>query len=317
MRQTQQDLWLDPDPNAAPGILLSDRIRFYVERVKLIDPFEEAALRPASYTLHVGSEYLMSQTGGKLVEGDLQRDGKVVIPPNGLIYVRFLERINLPYYLIARFNLRVKQVYRGLLLGTGPQVDPGFEGHLGCPIHNFTDEDKTLHFREPIATIDFEKTTPLGHVAADEDERRATVGNATALPGLNGYPCILFEETRDRRLREYLPPAESIRSSVLALQAEMDSVRREWTIYRRLAAIAGLGVALGVAALILTAAGMTFDAYRELKSDLARMGETIAQIQARRDSEPMARQPDGRSGPPETAAPKGVRGKVDDAQGKK
>src|SRR2546425_2704993 len=41
-------------------------------------------------------------------------EGKVEIPPNGLIYIRFLEEVNIPCYLIARFNLRVKQVYRGL-----------------------------------------------------------------------------------------------------------------------------------------------------------------------------------------------------------
>jgi len=132
--------------------------------VNLIYPFDERELRPASYTLHAGPEYLISLPG-KLVEGNLEREERVVIPPNGLIYIRFLEEVNIPYYMIARFNLRVKQVYRGLLLGTGPQVDPGFRGHLGCPIHNFTDEDKVLHYRERLITIDFEKTTPFAQTS--------------------------------------------------------------------------------------------------------------------------------------------------------
>src|SRR5882762_2753758 len=80
------DFWRDPDPHGIPGILLSDRIRLYVDRANLIYPFDEAALRPAAYTLHVGSEYLMSLPGKRLVEGDLEKEGQVVIPPNGLIY---------------------------------------------------------------------------------------------------------------------------------------------------------------------------------------------------------------------------------------
>jgi deoxycytidine triphosphate deaminase len=158
----EKDFWLDPDKDSPAGLLLSDRIKFYREKVNLIHPFDEKFLEPASYTLHAGGEYLIHDESGKRISGVLGPGGKVIIPPNGLIYIRFLEEVNIPHYMIARFNLRVKQVYRGLLLGTGPQVDPGFRGHLGCPLHNFTNEEKTIEFFEKLVTIDFEKTTPLG-----------------------------------------------------------------------------------------------------------------------------------------------------------
>jgi deoxycytidine triphosphate deaminase len=278
------DFWIDPDPNESPGILLSDRIRFYVKKVNLVYPFDETELRPASYTLHAGTEYLISHPG-KLVEGDLERDGTVVIPPNGLIYIRFWEEVNIPYYMIARFNLRVKQVYRGLLLGTGPQVDPGFRGHLGCPIHNFTDEDKILHFKERLVTIDFEKTTPLAQVSflgkTDRELRSLSFDEfrrgITPVLGLTNQPCLIFRENVDRPLREYLPPGESVKSSVLALQGEVDRLKSQWTIFK--------AVAVGGALVGLLAAGaIVFDAYRDLKTDVVNLNKQLGQMEGSKGS---------------------------------
>ncbi len=52
-------------------------------------------------------------------------------------------------------------VYDGVLLGTGPQVDPGFSGALSCPLYNLTNMDLTIKRGQDFATIDFEKTTTL------------------------------------------------------------------------------------------------------------------------------------------------------------
>jgi hypothetical protein len=48
-----------------------------------------------------------------------------------------------------------------VLLGTGPQVDPGFSGALSCPLYNLTNMDLTIRRGQDFATIDFEKTTTL------------------------------------------------------------------------------------------------------------------------------------------------------------
>ncbi|MGH8613802.1 MAG: dCTP deaminase domain-containing protein, partial [Gammaproteobacteria bacterium] len=75
------------------------------------------------------------------------------------MYVSTAEKLNLPFYVAARFNLRVKWVYRGILLGTGPQVDPGFRGHLSCPLFNLTNRPIRIKLGDEFATIDFERTT--------------------------------------------------------------------------------------------------------------------------------------------------------------
>lgn len=83
------------------------------------------------------------------------------IPPFEVAVIKTGERINLPRFLIARWNIRVKWAYEGLLWVGGPQVDAGWVGHLLCPIYNLSDKEVTLKLGEPVAVIDFVKTTPF------------------------------------------------------------------------------------------------------------------------------------------------------------
>ncbi len=283
------DFWLDPDPDST-GILLSDRIEFYAKRVNLIVPFDRDSLGPASYTLHAGKEYLLNN-----VHGDLERDGTVQIPPNGLIYIRFYEEVNIPHYMIARFNLRVKQVYRGLLLGTGPQVDPGFKGHLNCPIHNFTDEPKVIRYRDSLVTIDFEKTTVFGQTSfsgKNMEDVKAFLGEVKSrnvpVIGINNLSCELFNKKADRPLKEYLPPGESVRSSIFELHQRVERYER---IFFWSAVVAGFGVA----GIIITAFAINyalysglesnfFNSYTDLKENVRQLSQAIGKLEGVNES---------------------------------
>ena len=61
-----------------------------------------------------------------------------------------------------RFNLQIRHVHRGLLLGTGPLVDPGYWGKLCIPLHNLTDEDYPISRDDGLIWVEFTKTT-AGH----------------------------------------------------------------------------------------------------------------------------------------------------------
>ncbi len=152
------DKWQYEDPHPDDqGILLSNRIHELCEQKLLIsDDYEEKNLRPAAYTLRVGPDYIDS--GGKFRHFTDEEDS-FIFEKNSIVYVSIKERLHLPYHIIARFNLRVNWVYDGILLGTGPQVDPGFTGFLSCPLYNLTDADVTIKRDQDFATIDFEKTT--------------------------------------------------------------------------------------------------------------------------------------------------------------
>ena len=203
-----EELWVDPidDDSKKGAVLLSDQIAFYVEKAKMISPFDAEAIRPASYLIHVGSEYYEDEVAYPLSEGD-----EVVIPENGLVYVKTREWLNVPYYLIARYNLEVKQLYRGFLLDNGLQIDPGYHGHFYCPLHNLTNQEKRLKYGDSFVVIDFIRTSPF---KATNGIDLASISNETDLLdadilGVGNKPITLFAKNRkkllsqDRRVTDY------------------------------------------------------------------------------------------------------------------
>lgn len=149
----------DPHRDEA-GVLLSDEIEFYVQYGKLIDPFSKCNLKAAGCELTVGDEVML---GGKYLElGNSSKTNKVCIPSFEVAVIKTAETVNLPRFLIARWNIRVAWAYKGLLWVGGPQVDPGFVGHLFCPIYNLSNKNVWLRKGDPLALMDFVKTTPYG-----------------------------------------------------------------------------------------------------------------------------------------------------------
>lgn len=138
------------------GVLLSDRIKRYCQDYKLIEPFDpERLLKPAGYDLTVGRNYSIRGEPGALNDGM-----RLEIEPYQVAIIETYETINMPEFLIGRWNIRVKLAYKGLLWVGEAQVDPGFRGHLCCPIYNLSEKTVPLDFREPLAMIDFVTTTP-------------------------------------------------------------------------------------------------------------------------------------------------------------
>jgi deoxycytidine triphosphate deaminase len=149
----------ETDPLPTTGVLLSDEIEFYVQRYKLIDPCNPANLKPAGYELTVGDEYMIGGNTKRLSK-EADKD-TLIIPPFEVVVIKTGERVNLPRFLIARWNIRVRWAYKGLLWVGGPQVDPGYVGYLFCPIYNLSDKAVTLRLGDQIALMDFVKTTPF------------------------------------------------------------------------------------------------------------------------------------------------------------
>ena len=115
-----------------PALLNSADIKKYVDKDCLIerDAFDDKRLKTASYEMR----FL-----GELHSWDMKKDGTldprcmkircgdaVKLPGNSITYLWMEEKLLLPEYIAARFNLHIRHVHKGILLGTGPMVDPGF-----------------------------------------------------------------------------------------------------------------------------------------------------------------------------------------------
>jgi len=160
LKANPEDLKKDPDPEIwrtwQGAVLLKDEIaRYCGEPIKLITPFGQKYLKPSSYHLRLGNK---CRVDGK--DYELSENNKILkIPRHSIAIVRTLEWLNIPGFLVARWNLKVKMVYKGLVWVGSLQVDSGYQGYLFCPLYNLSSKDQELVYEEPLFTIDFVKTT--------------------------------------------------------------------------------------------------------------------------------------------------------------
>src|ERR1039458_829765 len=216
-------MWEVPDEDVGgTGILLSDRIAFYADAVKLVDPLDRACLRPASYDLKVGDSYYFENRPEKVGP-----DGKIEIPPNGLVYIKIKERLNLPYYMIAKYSLRVTQVYRGLLIDNGLQVDPGYHGYIHVVVHNLTNEPRPVYKDEPFVSVEFNRSTPfkphdLRRVKTEKD----LITTGYVCRGFSGNRLVLFTKRPEdlglsREPSHFWPHGERNLSSTMEMREQI------------------------------------------------------------------------------------------------
>jgi len=247
------------------GVLLSDEIIFYAENCNLIAPFNRANLKPAGYELTVGDEYFIN---GTFLELDTEKNdkSKIVIPPFEVAILKTTEILRIPRYMIARWNIRVRHAYSGLLWVGGPQVDPGYVGHLFCPIYNLSDREVTLRAGEPLALIDFAKTTPFDPNKPESELRRYNFppkrsfledydvgGLKSALFTRAGQKLVEFDEqikTLESRFITFTQLSFTIFALVIALIALMSRVNAD-SISLSTAFFGAITVGLSIAALLI------------------------------------------------------------------
>lgn len=147
----------DPFPSIKPALLNSADILDYATATSMIKPFHSSNLKPASYEVEFdGIVYSWDENGDKH-ETNLNEKISYKLKKNSIAFLFTKVKFNLPDYIALRFNLKITHVHRGLLLGTGPLVDPGFEGNLLIPLHNLTTNDYELRVGEGLIWVEFTK----------------------------------------------------------------------------------------------------------------------------------------------------------------
>lgn len=162
-----------------------------------IEPFEEACLQPASYDVRVGSRAIITKslTLGELeelkkrVEKEVvkellvEREGSISIPPSGFALVTTEEYIKLSNQYAGHIGMRSYYTRKGLLLLSGLQIDPGFEGVLVLGICNLSPRTLIIEYKDPICTIEFHRLNfPVdepysGRYMAEQREGRIPAGD--------------------------------------------------------------------------------------------------------------------------------------------
>lgn len=152
----------DPLRHIPPALLNSADIQAYQEACKLIrgEEFDTRRLKAACYKVLCRGDVYWSDSTNHRKQQRIDGDQSYTLPRNGIAYISPDVQFCLPDFIAARFNLTIGLVHRGLLLGTGPLIDPGFEGRLLIPLHNLTTRDVELKASDGLIWVEFTKLSP-------------------------------------------------------------------------------------------------------------------------------------------------------------
>ncbi len=278
----------DPLPNIPNALLNSADIADYIRMTGMIYPFDIKLMKPASCEIEIGDKCIFWDTKGQLNDLDLEAGDSFELDSNSIVFVNTKQYFRLPDYIAVRFNLRINHVHRGILLGTGPLVDPGFVGRLLIPLHNLTTNKYALRSGDPIAWVDFTKISPhewteeYDQIKADDNLSGTYVPfsedkkNLTAQNYLTSAYNVKFPKGKITKIVNDLvarPHRRSIRSSIPeALETAKNEVRRVRNITFGGFAIVALSL-LGIAVSVFL--GGT-DFYTQLNTRIHTAGEYSA-----------------------------------------
>lgn len=269
---------VDPFPGVPPALLNSADVLDYVAATGMVYPFRldlsdtSATMKPAAYgvpllgmyvywerILDGGSEVTYTKRVGELAEGD-----ELALRPNTITFVQLEPFFRLPRYIAARFNLAIQHIYQGILVGTGPLVDPGFEGRLSMPLHNLTSNEYTLIAGQPLVWMEF---TKLGASTDDPGWRNAQPHEE---PKRRGFYVEFPPRKKQLGLEDYLrkahpgPIVSSIPAALGRAQEAAETARDEAKTSRRwiqtISFVGALVIALTVAAILVPTWSLIDDA---------------------------------------------------------
>ncbi|HEV2944419.1 MAG TPA: hypothetical protein VGX26_04835, partial [Solirubrobacteraceae bacterium] len=240
-------------------------------------------LKPASCGIKVGGEVIFWDTDRKgkpkKVKRQLAHGEELKLKQNAIVYVTLEPILRLPDYMAARFNLTIRDIYRGVLVGTGPLVDPGFQGRLSLPLHNLTVNDYRIYGGEPLVWMEFTKLSPNDRWAG-----------GTSLPRSGHYVEFPQRKLKRGTLEAYLARAsdEPITSSIPPLlrgaEKSARNAKRSANVVAFVSFVAAVAVVVGVVAALVSIYGLV-DSSNDSRNQLTRQVDALEhQVEALRTS---------------------------------
>lgn len=134
-------------------LLTDSQIRSAISEGKLsLEGFDENFLQPASYDLRLGQEAFTSSGRERI---NVQAKGSVLIEAGDFAVLTSFEKVRMPRDMAAHIGLRSHYARKGLMLLSGPQIDPGFEGILVLGVFNASPRDLLIPYKEGFCTVEF------------------------------------------------------------------------------------------------------------------------------------------------------------------
>ena len=269
----------DPFPKIQPSLLNSADIADYVRTTGMVYPFHPDKLKTASYEVRLLGKWTFVDKKGEVQHGELREGDRFVLKRNSIAFMTAEPLFQLPDYIALRHNLKINHVYKGLLVGTGPLIDPGFTGRISLPIHNLTENDYELHGGDGIIWVEFTKLSSN----KNWDRRRKDE------PRRGFYRMFPPGKTREKDVFEYISdatnhlPVPSSSSAKIATDSRraLKTARRAEKAVRTNTRALTIG---GVVALVGLSASLIAPVVVDLRS---RVQELEEQVQVENSTPPM------------------------------
>lgn len=250
----------DPFHDILPALLNSADIADYVAVTGMIFPFDPENLKSASYEMLLGGQVIHWNTKDKTTTriDELKNDQEIVFNKNSITFVTVNAKFRLPDYIALRFNLQIEHVHRGLLLGTGPLVNPGFCGKLMIPIHNLTNNDYKIKQGDSLIGVEFTKISPNKDYTPKYNHSNKRKGSFIANKRMKD------NKTFEDFLRKALPfgiatVKSSISDTLHRMQNSLDENKAVTVSFKRYSIVGGLGLFIALISLIWTSFGVIND----------------------------------------------------------
>lgn len=277
----------DPFPEIEPSLLNSADIFDYVRMTGMLYPFRPDKVKSASYEAAIGGRCIRWNESGLWQEDNLENDcDEFTLKPNSIAFVQVEPKFRLPDYIALRFNLKITHVHRGILLGTGPLVDPGFVGRLLIPLHNLTTNDYSFKGGDGLIWIEFTKTSSLPAEKDPTNGNPRRQGRYIAFPEdkKNLNPEDYFRKaTRNQPIISSLPRivVESRDSAARAATAAADAERQVKEItdrYRRYSFFGLVGLAVGLAAVTISILALIHNVWTSVHNSEVQLRQELEKV---------------------------------------
>lgn len=247
----------DPLPDIPPALLNMGDIYDYARITSMVFPFNKNnvkdKLKPASYEIDfLGDIYQINEKTGEIEKGTIKYNNPFILKKNSIVFLFTKTKFFLPDYIAIRFNLRITHVHRGLLLGTGPLIDPGFVGRLLIPLHNLTSEDYTLYGGDGLIWVEFTKLSP--HKKWNPSARETNAEYVSFSPDKRDLSAQLY-------FKKASPKGKPANSSI---PGEVKKTRNDVKTIKNLTIGGGILALISILSIVLPTVSLIKDAFEML-----------------------------------------------------
>ncbi len=177
----------------------SEKLKQVLTHGKVIEPFDDTAVKHGAYELSLGPEAFLTSDDDKRKK--ILDDGEqLVIPPGQFGLLLTEERITIPNNAIGFISIKAGIKFRGLVNVSGFHVDPGFSGRLKFSVYNAGSQNIVLERKQRVFLVwfsDLDQPTTHVYSGVHANQNEITPDDVMRMQGEIASPGQLRKELQE------------------------------------------------------------------------------------------------------------------------